>query len=175
MRIYFYIIFNHNAHKCIFIDFFIHFAYIRFFVLCLLPPNTQKTALLAAFHVSKHQKINIANYLILATFLATLATLPTFAFNVFIPFANSASSAGPIFSAFNALQQCGHFVASLLTDCWQYGHVRVVTGAFARAEFAILTIINTANIVIRKLITVFKKVPRFNVVAPAAAASAMVL
>lgn len=142
--------------------------------MCLLSPGYAENRPFWRFSLILTQRINTVNYLILATFLATLATLPTFAFKDFKPFANSASSAGPIFSGFTAEQQYGHLVANLLIDYWQCGHVRIVTGAFARAEFAILTIINTANIVIKKLITLFKKVPKFNVIAPAAVAASIV-
>ncbi len=114
------------------------------------------------------------NYFIFATRLATFATPLTRLVKFLMPRPRSLSAGAAISSVFTDEQQYGHFVANLLIDCWQYGHVRVVTGAFARAEFTIFTNINIANIVIKKLITVFKNVPRFNVVAPAAVAASIV-
>jgi hypothetical protein len=114
-------------------------------------------------------------YLIFATFLATFATLPTCLVIDLRPFSKSVSPTASIVSGLTPEQQYGHFVANLLIDCWQYGHARVVTGALARAEFTIFTNINIANIVIKKLMIVFKNVPIFNVVAPAAVAAAIVL
>lgn len=99
----------------------------------------------------------------------------TIFFNFLIPLFKSLSSAGLTSPAFNAEQQCGHFVAVISTVCLQYGHVVVVTACLDFILLTVRTIKNAANIVIMKLITVFKNTPKFNVVAPAAWASAIVL
>ena len=75
------------------------------FVFLPARPNPQKTALFGRFHIITKTTIKIANYLILAAFLATLATFPTLAVSDFSPLVNSASSASPIFSLFTAEQQ----------------------------------------------------------------------
>ena len=99
----------------------------------------------------------------------------TIFFNFLSPLFKSLSSAGLTSPASNSEQQCGHFVAVTSTVCLQYGHARVVTAFLLFILLTVRTIKNAANIVIRKLITVFKNRPMFKVVAPAAWASATVL
>ena len=80
------------------------------FLLIHNPKHILKNSFLSPITAKNRQKRRFSAvftkiYLIFTAFLAVFATFPTFSFNDLRPFVNSASSAGPIFSALTALQQ----------------------------------------------------------------------